>query len=189
MVESNFRGAINFFDKIGIFDVVLPFLFCFTVVFAILEKTRIFGTEKIGGEEYTRKNLNAMTAFTVAFFVVASANLVRIINEVAANIILLLMASIFFLMLVGSFHQEKKEGFFLSGFTAKAFIGIMFAGLLVIFLNALHTAEGKSWWEQIAEWIQTFGVNDTVPSVVLALIMIGIVVYIVQGGEQKKPAT
>lgn len=184
---SNFRGALEFFGKIGIFDVVLPFLLVFTLVFAVLEKTRIFGVEKIGGEEYTRKNLNALTAFTIAFFVVASANIVRIINEVAANMIILLLASVFFLILVGSFHQEKKEGFFLEkGFVRNSFFFVMFAGLAAIFLNALRTADGKTWLEQIIEWIKDFGVNDFVPSVVLVLIMIGLIAYITHSPKPEK---
>ena len=47
MVEQSvFRGIIEFFEKIGIYDVVLPFLLVFTIVFAILEKTKVFGTLK-----------------------------------------------------------------------------------------------------------------------------------------------
>src|SRR3989344_8286450 len=115
MADSVFRSSIDFFGKIGIYDVILPFLLVFTIVFAILEKTAIFGREKPkeGTEEITRKNLNAMAAFVMAFFVVASSRLVGIVTEVSANAVILLMASVLFLILVGSFHQEKKEGFFL----------------------------------------------------------------------------
>jgi len=178
---SNFGKAIEFFDKIGIFEIVLPFLFVFTVVFALLEKTRVFGVDRVGSEEYTKKNLNAMAAFSIAFLVIASANIVRIINEVAANMILLLILSVFFLLLVGSFHQEKKEGFFLEkGIVRTSFILIMFVGLVVIFLNAIRTQDGKTWLEVITGWIRDFGVNDAVPSVILVLVMIGFIAYITQ---------
>ena len=178
MATSSFGNAIEFFDKIGIFDVVLPFIFIFTLVFAMLEKTRIFGVEKSSdGNEYTRKNMNAMAAFSIAFFAVASANLVGIINKVAGQMVILLLASFFFLLLAGSFHQEKKEGFFLEGRFKSAFMGIMFVGLVAIFLNAIKTGN-KTWLEQIFEWVQNFGINDTVPSIVLVLIMIGIILYI-----------
>jgi len=56
---SAFRGVVDFFGEIGLFDVVLPFLLVFTVVFAILEKTKVFGIEEIEGKKYTRKNLNS----------------------------------------------------------------------------------------------------------------------------------
>jgi len=85
---STFRSVIEFFGDIGIYDVILPFLLIFTIVFAILEKTRIFGTEKIEGEEVTKKNINAMVAFVVGFLVVASTRLVSIINETMANMVL-----------------------------------------------------------------------------------------------------
>src|SRR3989338_8827869 len=65
--ESVFRGVIGFFDKIGVYDIILPFLLVFTIVFAILEKTKILGLEKIDGKETTKKNLNSMVAFVIAF--------------------------------------------------------------------------------------------------------------------------
>ena len=61
------RWVINFFGELGIYDVVLPFLLVFTIVFAILEKTKVFGMEEIDGKKYTRKNINAIVAFVVSF--------------------------------------------------------------------------------------------------------------------------
>ena len=34
--------AVEFFRDFGLFDIVLPFLLVFAIVFAVLEKTRIF---------------------------------------------------------------------------------------------------------------------------------------------------
>src|SRR3989338_8683840 len=89
--ESTFRGVIVFLDKIGVYDVILPFLLVFTIVFAILEKTKILGSEKIDGKEHPKKNINAMVAFVIAFLVIASTQLVAVINQVMANVILLLI--------------------------------------------------------------------------------------------------
>ena len=50
MSMSVFGEAIQFLAKLGIYDVVLPFLLVFTIVFAIMEKTKLLGTEK-GKEE------------------------------------------------------------------------------------------------------------------------------------------
>ncbi|MDP7506475.1 MAG: hypothetical protein QF362_03470, partial [Candidatus Woesearchaeota archaeon] len=58
--ESAFREALIFFGEIGIYDVVLPFLLVFTIIFAILEKTKVFGMEEVDGVKVTRKNLNAI---------------------------------------------------------------------------------------------------------------------------------
>jgi len=181
MVEpSVFRGVIEFFGKIGIYDVILPFLLVFTIVFAILEKTAIFGREKPkeGTEEITRKNLNAMAAFVMAFFVVASSRLVGIVTEVSANAVILLMASVLFLILVGSFHEEKKEGFFLKDWTKNAFILIMFVGIIVIFLNAIKVESGKSWLELTLDYVADFWSNEVVASIILVIIVVGVMVWL-----------
>ena len=57
--ESVFRGIISLFTKLGVYDIILPFLLVFTIMFAILEKTKILGSEKIEGREVTKKNINA----------------------------------------------------------------------------------------------------------------------------------
>jgi len=50
-MASPFRNTLDFFDNIGIFDVVLPFLLVFTIVFALLERTKVFGVEEIEGKK------------------------------------------------------------------------------------------------------------------------------------------
>jgi len=135
--ESVFRGVITFLDKIGIYDVILPFLLVFTIMFAILEKTKILGTEKIEGQELTKKNLNAMVAFVVSFLVIASTKLVSVINETMAHVVLLLILAICFMLLVGVFFGSKE--FTLESYPGwtKFFMVLMFIGIVAIFLNAL----------------------------------------------------
>ena len=188
--ESVFRGTLDFFSELGIFDVVLPFLLVFTIVFAILEKTRVFGTDKVGDQQITKKNLNAITGFVVAFFTVASSRLVEMITSISANVVILLLASVFFLMLVGSFYQQKTEGFFLEGKARALFIGIMFLGLLFIFLNAIKTGE-KSWFMWVVDWVREFATNTGVAAVVLLLVVVGILFWITSGSktETKKESS
>ncbi len=135
--ETVFRTVITFLDKIGVYDVILPFLLVFTILFAILEKTKILGTEKIEGKEITKKNLNAMVAFVVSFLVIASTRLVAVINEAMANIVLLVILAVSFLMLVGTFFGSKE--FTLENYPGwtKFFMVLMFIGIVLVFLNAL----------------------------------------------------
>ena len=44
-MANGFVGAIAFMDKLGVYDVVLPFLLVFTLIYAFLEKTKVFGVE------------------------------------------------------------------------------------------------------------------------------------------------
>src|SRR3989338_4288907 len=133
--ESAFRGMIGFLNKLGVYDVILPFLLVFTIIFAILEKTRIFGQEKDG---MTKKNINAMVAFVVAFLVIASTKLVGVINEVMANVVLLIILGICFLLLVGVFFGDKEFNSMKElPVLTQLLIYVMAIGLVVIFLNAL----------------------------------------------------
>ncbi|MFC1741433.1 hypothetical protein ACFL3V_02770 [Nanoarchaeota archaeon] len=182
-MASAFRGVIEFFVRLGVYDVVLPFLLVFTIVFAIMEKTKVFGVEKTKDGEYTRKNLNAMTAFCVAFLVIASSRLVAIINETMANMVLLLMMSVCFLILIGSFMKETKEGVFLEGGWQKFFMYIMFVGLVLIFLNAL------GWLEPMWNWIVAHYDSTVVASIMLVAGMVGFVYWIVKEPKHKKESS
>ncbi len=179
-MDSTFRGVIEFFVRLGIYDVVLPFLLVFTVVFAIMEKTRVLGVEKTNSGEFTRKNLNSMVAFVLAFLVVASSRLVAIINETMANMVLLLMLSVCFLILIGSFMKETKDGVFLEKGWAQLFTMIMFIGLLLIFANAL------GWLEPTWQYLMQNYDSTVVASLLLIAGMVGFVYWIVKDPSPKK---
>jgi len=174
---SQFRETLAFFDTLGVYDVILPFLLVFTIVYALLEKTKIFGTEEVDGKKYTRKNLNSMVAFVSAFLVVASSRLVAIINETVAQVSLLLILVVCFLLLAGSFHSGKEE-FFLKGIWATFFMVLMFIGIVLIAMNAVKMESGESWlqygWDYMVEnWDTT-----AMTSIILLVIVIGIMFFI-----------
>src|SRR3989338_3162957 len=171
-----FRGVVSLLDRIGVYDIVLPFLLVFTIIFAILEKTRIFGVEKIKDQEITKKNINAMVALIVAFLVVASTSLVAVINEVMANVVLLVILSICFLILVGSFHGDKPFSLENTGW-APLFMVLMFIGIVVIFLNAL------GWLQLLLELIKNFD-QDWAATLIFLIITIAFIIYIT---SERKP--
>lgn len=187
---SGFRDAISVFENLGIYDVVLPFLLVFTIVFAILEKTKILGIEKIGGHEYPKKNLNSMVAFVAALLVVASSQLVAAINESMANVVLLLLLSVLFLMLIGSFYKEGESVALEKGWRL-LFMIIMFVGIVFIFLHAIKDESGVSWlgwlWYQVS---QNWGSNF-VTSIVFVIVLVIAILYVTwgakpSGGVEKK---
>jgi hypothetical protein len=187
-MASAFRGTLDFMNKLGVYDVILPFLLIFTIVFAILEKTKLFGTEEIQGVKYTKKNLDAMAAFVIAFFVVASSKLVETITKISSNMIILLLGVLLFLMLYGSFQEETEKGVFLTGAWNTVFAVLVFAGLALIFLDAIKTKE-KTWLQILTGWIFQFWDNTVVATIVLIIIIIGIMAYVVgvsPGGGKKE---
>src|SRR5574341_1471553 len=148
MAETVLGGVLEFFKELGIYDVVLPFILVFTIMFAILERTKIFGTE--GEKKYTKKNLNAMVSFVIAFLVVASSKLVEAITKVSSEIIVLLLLVVFFLMMVGSFYTSKEieeKGVSLEGAWRTGFMIFIAIAILFIFLDAIVAEDGRTWLE------------------------------------------
>ena len=173
MADTALRGVFMFLEKVGLFDVVLPFLLVFTIVFAILEKTKIFGTEEIDGKKYSRKNLNATTSFVISFLVVASSRLVEIITTVSANVVILLLLSILFLMLVGSFFKEGEPVHLKGGWNV-LFMVIMFIGIILIFLDAL------GWLEDSWGYFGATNAGDVAGIAVVIIIAILFIVFVIK---------
>ena len=172
-----FRQVLIFFDSIGLFDVVLPFLLVFTIVFAIFEKTKVLGTETIEGRQYTKKNLNAIASFVIAFLVVASSQLVEIITTVSANAVIVLFLSVFFLLLVGSFHKEG-EPIYLQGAWKMTFMIITFIAIVAIFLGAIKTESGTTWLEELSSFTGGSGSSEIVGSIVLLALVVFFIIYV-----------
>jgi len=183
MVEqSGFRNVIDFLVTVGVYDVILPFLLVFTIIFAILEKTKILGVEKDkDGRQWTKKNLNAVFAFVSAFLVVASVRLVGAINEIMANVVLLVLLGVCFLMLVGVFYGDKEFTLENHKKWLAFFIIIMFTSIVAIFLNAL------GWLQFIFALFVNFDI-EIVGAILFFLIIIGFIVFITWDTGPKKGA-
>jgi len=181
-MATPFREILEFFTRIGVFDVVLPFLLVFTIVFALLERTKVFGTEKVEGKEYTKKNLNSAAAFVIAFLVIASSELVGIITAVSSKFVVLLFLVVLFLLLVGSFFQEKPEGVFLEGGWKTLFMIIIFIGLGFIFLDALGLLE------DVTSFLSGTSSGELVGSVILMFLIVMFIVFITQEKQTAKKA-
>lgn len=178
MADTILRGAIDLLENIGLFDIVLPFLLVFTIVFAILEKTKVFGSEEIDGKKYPKKNLNATAAFVMAFLVIASSRLVEVITTVSANTVILLLLSILFLLLIGSFFKEG-EAVHLAGGWKTLFMVIMFIGIVLIFLNAL------GWLGDITGYFGGTNNADALGAIILLIVVIWFVAWVVRAPNKR----
>jgi hypothetical protein len=171
--------------RLGVYDVILPFILVFSIVFAILEKSKIFGTEVIDGEHYTKKNINAMTAFVIAFLVIASGQLVSIINESLGNIVILLLVIVSFLILMGSFYREDEAVFLKEGPWRTSFMIVALIGVILIFLHAIPTSDGSNWLYAGADWITMHWDTNWVGSIILVIVVVIFMVLVVRESPSK----
>ena len=184
-MASTLQNAIEFFKAFGLFDVVLPFLLVFTIIFAILEKTRILGHEGDKDVQTPRKNLDAMVAFVVALLVVATNKVVTAINESLPNVVLLIVISMSFLLMLGIFWQSKEFDFksdhpvWYTIFTILLFIGLIF-----IYLNALKTNKGESWLDYVFGFIGRNTGGSVLGSIIFLGVMIAAIAIVVRSPKR-----
>lgn len=171
-------SALDFLKDFGFFDVILPFLLVFTIVFAILEKTRIFGVDKIDGKEYGKKSVNSMVAFVIGFFVVAAKQVVASLQVSLPNVALVLIIAICFMMLAGSFMGDKEFSFEQRKGWIIFLTLIMFIAVVLIFLNSL------GWLDPITDYLKENLGAVGVPFVLVAVV-VGTIIF-VGGGKPKE---
>src|SRR3989344_257782 len=173
---SPLQSAIDFLESFGFFDIILPFILVFTLIFAILEKTEIFGKDK--------KNLNAIASFAIAFFVVGATNIVPVLKDALPMISLVLVVIISFMLLYGSLHTGKEE-FKLGGY--RTLIGVIaFFAVILIFAGSIRDESGDSWLKVIWDYIVNDLASGPVVSTVVFLGLIILVVWFVGWGPGSK---
>jgi hypothetical protein len=122
--------SLQFMKDFGFFDVVLPLILVFAIFYGVLTFTHIFGEP----DEKTRP-LYAIIAFVAAFFVIASTDVVKMINEIipaASFMLILVVLSLMVLGMVG-IRPAKKDYFEKTGWAAKLIVLI----LIIIFLGVV----------------------------------------------------
>lgn len=182
-------NAIEFLQRFGVFDIVLPFLLVFAVVFGILEKTRILGEEKEKGEEQgrPRKNLDAIVAFVLALLVVASTKIVGVINEALPKVSLLVVVSLSFLISIGIFMKPGNTFYERLGNKWLTFLMVvMFIAIILIFLSVIPANANESWLEYAFNYTVNYWDETVVSSIVLFIVIIFAIWFITRGEGKKK---
>ena len=85
-------GFIGWFEGIGGFDVILPFLLIFTITFAILDKANIFD----------KPSVNVILSVIAGFFLVMQSDMVLIIQGFLPRISMLILTFLMILLVAGS---------------------------------------------------------------------------------------
>src|SRR3989338_7636256 len=90
----DFNSVIDSFADIGGFDVVLPFILVFAVVFAILRKISLFGENK---------NVDAIVSLILAAFLISSTEIVNILTGFLPRVSMIVLVLLMLILVVGIF--------------------------------------------------------------------------------------
>lgn len=104
MVLENvdFTGMIKTLEQMGVYEVIFPFLLIFTIMFAILQKIKLFGADT--------KNINIVIAVIIGFFVVRVPTIVATINQFLPKVSMLVLVLLMFLLVLGIFGSGESSG-------------------------------------------------------------------------------
>lgn len=179
MATIGFQDFIGSLERVGFVDVLLPFLLVFTLIFAILEKTKILGEGK--------RNMNVGIALIFALIVViphitgnfpAGYDPVQIINAALPSVSLVIIAIVSLMILVGVFAHDRL----LWGMTAPGWIG-----LVSIVIIAFIFGSAAGWWQVgFLDWLDSIFGSDVIAVIIMILVFGVIIAFVTGGGEAEK---
>lgn len=158
-------------ESSGFYEFVLPFFLVFTIVFGILEKTKIFGEV----DNRPRSNLNVVLAIILALTILLNTDIIFLLNNTLPKLSFFIVIAVLVMLLVALFHTPE-EGKNIS-------VPLTWATLLAIgaVLWSLATSYyGEELWPY---WIY---LDDSTISFIFFLVLFGIIVYIVTGPHERK---
>jgi len=169
---ADFTVLATYFQNYGIVDFLLPFVLVFTIVFAVMQKTKILGD---------KKQFNVIIALVLALLFVIphitgtyplGYDPVQVMNESLPSISLVAVAAIMLLLLMGIFGASWAEG-------AMPIIAIAAVAFVIyIFGSSLNLWTGPStlfdWW------------TPETTQLMLIILVFGLIVWFITK-EPKKP--
>ena len=147
---------------------ILVFLLIFTVIFAVLQKSKIFGEAK--------KNFNVIVALVISLIVIIphfagvynriGYDPVDIVNASLPSISVVMIAAIMLLLLVGLFGAEARWfGTSISGWIA----------IISVFIVAYVFGGAAGWWVSPSQMFSWWDSETT--SMILILLVFGIIIW------------
>lgn len=164
---ANLYTVLSNWQQFGFFDVLLPFVLVFTIVFGVLQKVNIFGT---GSQS---KNINVIISLALSLFFLQATPLIGLLQVFLPNVSLIILILVFGLLLIG----------LLGGQTAlpKAAFWIAVAAIFISFTQQF--GPGFTFFEVLNDLLSLFGPATGS----LLLLAIAVVIIVIAVGKSEKP--
>lgn len=159
------RNVLGFFEQYGFYDVVFPFILVFTIVFATLQKVRIFGKES--------RRYNALIALVMALMFLAATKLVKALNQYLPIVGFVLALFLGLMLILGLFGIKEGSG------VQK--MGWVLGGVVVLIVGAYYLPS------DIFSFLKPL--KEYTPIIVIGAILLGIIIWVTKGEGESKPAT
>lgn len=135
----NLEQTIRDLESAGFYQVLLPFILIFTIIFAILQKVQLFGTTN-------SKNINVIVAVAIAFFTIRAAPVVSLINQFLPKVSAMVLVLMMFLLIMGIFGITSE------GWTGWPFFLAVFASVVGVGWSVFSSIPGMA--TQLPSWLR-----------------------------------
>jgi hypothetical protein len=171
-VFFDFNSAIQQWQAIGIFDVMLPFILIFAIIFAILQKTKILSG---------RKGIDAIVAMAIGFIAIVNPYVSQLMKVLLENTVVAVLIIVAVMLLLGLVWGAKKPPVwnYLGAFIGLA-VFVWVLGRVADYYQMYYPGTvifSSIWWQGNLPWI-----------IPLLIIVIFAIVVITSGGEKKAEA-
>jgi hypothetical protein len=177
-------GVFYQLQQLGVFDIILPFVLVFTIVFAVLQKTKILGEKS--------KNFNVVIALVLGMSVVVPhvlygtagpepylvngfIDIVKVINTALPNVSVILVAVLMVLLIFGIWGSKVKLGS-----NSLSSIIALFAFLSVIYIFG----SSAGWWI-LPNWLYILQDQDTM-ALVITILIFAIIIWFITKEDDKE---
>ncbi|MBI4143864.1 hypothetical protein HY486_01295 [Candidatus Woesearchaeota archaeon] len=158
--------AAKLLERMGFVTVVLPFLLCFAITYAILQKYEVISKQK---------NINSIIALVISLFLVASLRMVEILGSLIAWMSILLVVGLLVFMMLGlSAIKIEKNKWQWHASVIAAIILVLLIAIGVIFPDSLKQFFSSMFFK----------------TVIVALLFVAAIIFIVKAQDtpQRRPA-
>ena len=149
----------------ALFDIVLPFILIFTIVFAVMQTTKILGG---------KRNIDAIIGLVFGFLLIRNQTIVETINRFLPNIALLIVVILMILLVIGVFAGEYEWATGIKGLAA------VLAVIIVLWIF------GASYWSRYGIPNIFSGLSSETKGILAFLaILIVVVFFVTREGKEK----
>ena len=135
---TDFRSIVYEWNSIGMFDMILPMLLIFVVIYSVLQRTKILTG---------KKEIDAIAALIVSFFAIGNPEVSMFFLPLFSNVALGVAIPVGFLLVVGLVAGRTGSSF--QSITLYAGIGIFLwvMSRAADYFGAYGMIFSSTWWE------------------------------------------
>ena len=167
MPEGFIYGGQTILSHPVFVETILPFLLVFTIVFAVLQKSKILGEGK--------RQIDAIVSLVIGLLVISFAQATGIIIQLIPFLAVSLVVLLVFMLLVGSFGKSGDD-LLPKGLKT----GLMVAALMAVAIAVLIITKA---WQYIYDLIFIGGDSTLFVNVIFVVIIIAVVLFVFYGSK------